>query len=205
MRLTAAFTLILLLTSTLTTFAQTSTDDVHASLLTGRKKSLIAYAGQQHSFTFEAAAGSKLSDVPGFINVNRQILQATLVPIDKSFDLSNHTPAHEQDILTSYMKFELSYYKRKLHLDYTDLQTDWITLQNRLFLIWYFDLPNNQQLISRQIYVSTIFFDQIIDLNAPVFHAQDAGKAKALLLRIAGTIKSYDTHLDLAALQKKIK
>jgi hypothetical protein len=206
-------TAFILLTTTFTTIspsfstvAQTvSADDVHASLLSGKKKSLIAYAGQDHSFTLEVAPTAKPSDVPGFITVDKQIFQSTLVPIDKSIDISNLTPAREQDILTGYMNFELSYYKKKLHQNYSNLTTQWVTLQNRIFLVWYFDIPQNQKLISRQIYISTIFFDQILDLNAPVFHPEHAGKAKALLLRLAGTIKTYDTHLDLTALQKKIK
>ncbi|HET6252668.1 MAG TPA: hypothetical protein VFE32_01275 [Puia sp.] len=197
---------LLLLTTALTTFSQSpAPDDVHASLLTGKKRSLIAYAGQSHSFTLDVSPTAKPSDVPGFITVDKQILQSTLVPLDKSIDLNNLNPAREQEILTHYMNFELTYYKKKLHQNYTNLRTEWITLQNRIFLVWYFDLPNNQKLISRQIYVSTLFFDQIMDLNAPIFHPEDAGKAKALLLRLAGTIKTFDTHLDLVALQKKLK
>jgi hypothetical protein len=199
------FSVIILLTTALSGAAQTApTDDVHASLLTGRKKSLIAYAGQGHSFTLEIAPTAKPSDVPGFITINKQIFQSTLVPVDKSIDISSLTPAREQDILTGYMNFELSYYKKKLHQNYSNLSTQWITLQNRIFLVWFFDIPQDQKLISRQIYVSTIFCDRILDLNAPVFHPEDAGKAKALLLRLAGTIKTYDTHLDLKALQKKL-
>ncbi|HUB61939.1 MAG TPA: hypothetical protein VL978_14595 [Puia sp.] len=196
---------LFLLATALSAGAQTTpADDVHASLLAGRKKSLVAYAGEGHSFTLEVAPTAKPSDVPGFITVNKQIFQSTLVPIDKSIKLSNLTPAREQDILTGYMNFELSYYKKKLHENYSNLTTQWVTLQNRIFLVWYFDVPPDQKLISRQIYVSTIFFDRIMDLNAPVFHPEDAGKAKALLLRLAGTIKTYDSRLDLAALQKKI-
>jgi hypothetical protein len=199
------FSVCILLTTALSAAAQTTpTDDVRASLLTGRKKSLVAYAGPSHSFTLEIAPTAKPSDVPGFITVNKQIFQSTLVPVDKSIDISNLTPAREQDILTGYMNFELSYYKKKLHQNYSNLFTQWVTLQNRIFLVWYFDIPQDQKLISRQIYVSTIFYDQILDLNAPVFHLEDAGKAKALLLRLAGTIKTYDTHLDLKALQKKL-
>src|SRR5579863_2592878 len=202
MRLISA---VILLSTAIRAVGQTApADNVHTSLLTGKKKSLIAYAGQSHSFTLEVAPTAKPSDVPGFITVNKQIFQSTLVPVDKSIDVNSLTPAREQDILTGYMNFELSYYKKKLHQNYSNLSTQWITLQNLIFLIWYFDIPQDQKLISRQIYVSTIFYDQILDLNAPVFHPEDAGKARALLLRLAGTIKTYDTHLDLAALQKKL-
>jgi hypothetical protein len=200
------YPVFIILAAACSAFAQTApADDVHGNLLMGKKKSLIAYAGPNHSFTLEVAPTAKPSDVPGFITIDKQILQSTLVPVDKSIELTNLTPAREQDILTHYMNFELSYYKKKLHQNYSNLKTEWMTLQNRIFLVWYFDIPQNQKLISRQIYVSTIFYDQIMDLNAPVFHPKDSDKAKALLLRLAGTIKTYDTHLDLAALQKKIK
>ncbi|HXB34789.1 MAG TPA: hypothetical protein VNV35_15250 [Puia sp.] len=199
------FSVIILLTTSFTAGAQTApTDDVHASLLAGKKKSLIAYAGQGHSFTLEIAPTAKPSDVPGFITINKQIFQSTLVPVDKSIDISSLTPAREQDILTRYMNSELAYYKKKLHQRYNNLQTDWVTLQNRLFLVWYFDTPKNNKLISRQIYVSTLFFNQVMDLNAPVFHPEDSEKAKAILLRLAGSMKTYDKHLDLIALGKKL-
>ena len=196
---------LFLLAASLSCFPQTRpADDTHASLLSGKKRSLIAYAGAAHSFTLETSVTAKPSDVPGFITIDRQILQATLVPIGKNIDLRHSSPAREQDLLTRYMNFELSYYKKKLHEDYTNLQTEWVTLQNHIFLIWSFDVPQNDKLISRQVYVSTIFFDRIMDLNAPVFQSDDPEKAKALLLHLAGTLKTYDAHLDLKAMQKKL-
>jgi hypothetical protein len=198
---------VILVTACFGAFGQQTppAEDVHASLLLGKKRSLIAYAGQDHSFTLEVKAHTvKLSDVPGFVTIDQQIVQSTLVPVDPSFDLTHNSPAREQEILTRYMNFELAYYKKKLHQSYSNLQTDWVTLQNKIFLVWYFDMPKNNKLISRQIYVSTLFFDQVMDLNAPVFHAGDSEKAKAILLRLAGTMKTYDKHLDLVALGKKL-
>lgn len=183
----------------------TPSEDVHASLLTGKRQSLIAYAGKDHSFTLDVPVRtSKPSDVPGFVAIDKQIVQTTIVPVDRSINTSGLTPAREQEILTKYMNYELGYYKRRLRQDYSHLQTEWVTLQNRLYLVWYFDMPKNYKLVSRQIYLSTLFFDQIIDLNAPVFQGNDFGKAKGILLRLAATIKTYDKQLDLAALEKKL-
>ena len=114
------------------------------------------------------------------------------------------TPAREKEVLLQYMNYELEYYKKKLRQHYTHLQTEWVTLQGRLFLLWYFDMPENYKLISRQVYASTLFYDRVMDLNAPVFKADDWGKARALLLRLAGTMKTYDRHLDLDAVRKKL-
>jgi hypothetical protein len=183
----------------------TPAEDVHASLLAGKKRSLIVYAGKDHSFTLDVPVRtSKPSDVPGFVTIDKQIVQTSIVPVDRSINTSGLTPAREQEILTKYMNYELIYYKKKLRQDYSHLQTEWVTLQNRLYLVWYFDMPKNYKLVSRQIYLSTLFFDQVIDMNAPVFQGNDFGKAKGILLRMAGTMKTYDTHLDLAALEKKL-
>jgi hypothetical protein len=146
----------------------------------------------------------KPSDIPGFITIDKQIIQSTLIPVDRSIDLSRPRPSREKDVLIRYMNYELGYYKKKLKQDYSHLQTEWVTLQGRLFLVWYFDMPKDYKLVSRQVYFSTLFFDQVMDLNAPVFKAGDFGHAKAILARLAAAMKTYDRKLDLGALQKKL-
>lgn len=180
-------------------------EDVHASLLPGKKKSLVAYAGKDHSFTMEVAARTaKLSDVPGFINISGQIIQSTLVPVDPSISLGNLTTAREKDLLIKYMNYELGYYKKRLKQNYANLQTEWVTLQGRLFLVWYFDMPKNYKLVSRQLYFSTLFFDQVMDLNAPLFKMNDFDKARMTLSRMAETLKTYNKQLDLVKLGKQL-
>jgi len=180
-------------------------DDVHATLLQGKHKSLIAYSGETHSFTLEVPYKSaKPSDVPGFITIDKQIVQATLVPADRAPDRKQSGPSPEKDLLLKYMNYELSYYKKKLKQNYSHLETEWITLQGRLFLVWYFNMPENYKLVSRQVYVSTLFYDQVVDLNAPVFKADDWGKARTILVRLAGSMKTFDKRLDLGGLQKKL-
>lgn len=180
-------------------------EDVHARLLQGKRRSVIAYAGDTHSFTLDVPYKStKPSDVPGFITIDKQIIQATLVPADKSLDKKLTGPAQEKDLLLKYMNYELSYYKKKLKQNYSHLQTEWMTLQGHLFLVWYFDMPENYKLVSRQVYVSTLFYDQVMDLNAPVFKSDDWGKARAILLRLAGSMQTFDKRLDLQGLQKKL-
>jgi hypothetical protein len=186
--------------------AQTSDlQDEHARLLAGKKRSLIAYAGNGHSFTLEIGAHTaKPSDIPGFITIDKQIVQSTLVPVAKTEDLHALTPAKEKAILLDYMNYELRYYRKKLNQRYTHLQTEWVELHGRLFLVWYFDLPENYKVVSKQVYASTLFYDQVMDLNAPVFKTDDWGKARGMLMRLAGTMKTFDKPLDLEALRKKL-
>lgn len=177
-----------------------ASEDVHARLIQGKNRSILAYAGKDHSFTIDIPYKSaKPSDVPGFITVEKQIVQATLVPADKSGKTKD-----EKTLLTNYMNYELNYYKKKLKQNYSNLQTEWLTLQGHTFLVWYFNMPENYKLVSRQVYVSTLFHDQVVDLNAPVFKSDDWGKARNILVKLAGTMKTYDKHLDLEGLKKKL-
>jgi len=189
-------------------YAQTSDpQDEHARLLKGKKHNLIAYAGNGHSFTLEVGAHTaKPSDIPGFITIDKQIVQSTLVPVAKSENIDLHvlTEAKEKAILLDYMNYELKYYRKKLGQRYTNLQTEWVELNHRLFLVWYFDLPANDKVVSKQVYASTLFYDQVMDLNAPVFKATDWGTARSTLVRLAGSMKTFDKNLDLDALRKKL-
>jgi hypothetical protein len=188
-----------------TSDAHNDPGDEHARLLTGKKRSMIAYAGNGHSFTLEIGAHTaKPSDIPGFITIDKQIVQSTLVPVAQTADLHALTPAKEKAILLDYMNYELKYYRKKLNQRYTHLQTEWVGLHGRLFLVWYFDLPENYKVVSKQVYASTLFYNQVMDLNAPVFKTDDWGKARATLVRLAETMKTFDKPLDLEALRKKL-
>ena len=204
--------LILTCFSTFSAFCQKDlpAEDVHASLIPGKKKSLIAYSSRDRSFTMETTAKTaKPSDIPGFVTIEGQIVQSTLVPSQQTGEHhspgpARMTPAREQEILTNYMNYELGYYKKKLKQKYTGLQTEWVTIKDRLFLIWYFDMPKDYKLVSRQLYFSTLFSGQILDLNAPVFKMAQFGKARGLLNRLAQSLKTYDNSIDLAALGKQL-
>jgi hypothetical protein len=177
----------------------------HAGLLAGRHHNLIAYAGKDHSFTLEIGAyPAKRSDIPGFITIDNQIVQSTLVPADRPGGFNALTEEKEKEVLLKYMNYELGYYRKKLKQHYSHLQSEWMSLNGRLFLLWYFDMPENYKLVSRQVYASTLFYDQVMDLNAPVFKADDWGRARTILVNLAGTMKTYDHRLDLDALRKKL-
>lgn len=197
--------LVLFLSGTRAHAQANEPQDEHARLLAGKKRSLIAYTGNGHSFTIEVGAHpSKPSDIPGFITIDKQVVQSTLIPVAKSENLNGLTPDKEKAILTDYMNYELKYYRKKLNQRYSNLQTEWVELNHRLFLLWYFDLPENYKIVRRQVYASTLFYDQVMDLNAPVFKTDDWGHARNLLVRLAETMKTYDKPLDLEALRKKL-
>ncbi|HMH23549.1 MAG TPA: hypothetical protein VK563_17305 [Puia sp.] len=199
------FVLILLLSSTVAICQKNSPEDVHARLLRGKKRSLIAYAGKEHSFTMEVVARSvKPSDLPEFINIDGLIVQSTLLPVPEGIDLRHLNPSREKDLLTRYMKDELDYYRKKLRQNYNKPESELLTMKGRVFLLWYFDMPANSKMVKRQVYLSTLFYDQVVDLNIPIFNLNDFPRAKAQLVKLAGTLKTYNKRLDLDLLSKQL-
>jgi len=184
---------------------KTMDEEARGSLVTGKKRAMIAYAGKNQSFTMDVnAKTAKASDIPGFISVDGQIVQATLVPSQPAVDARQLTTAQEKDALTKYMNYELSYYKKKLKQNYSQLQTEWITIKDRLFLVWYFDMPKDYKLVSRQLYFSTLFADQVLDLNAPVFKTEQFSRARSVLNKLVTSLKTYDKNLDMEKLKKDL-
>src|SRR5258708_10514797 len=117
--------LLLLLLAGVPAFCQKNTpeEDVHATLLVGKKKSLIAYAGPAHSFTMETTSKTaKPSDIPGFITFAGQGLQSTLVPAALSADPRHPPTAREKEFWVNNLNIDLAYFKRRLKQNSTGLQ-----------------------------------------------------------------------------------
>src|SRR5258708_19516259 len=111
--------LLLLLLAGVPAFCQKNTpeEDVHATLLVGKKKSLIAYAGPAHSFTMETTSKTaKPSDIPGFITIDGQGLQSPPLPAAPSVDPRHPPTDREKQIRPTYMTYELgSFYPHPKH------------------------------------------------------------------------------------------
>lgn len=207
MRPVYTLSLFLTLFAGIAVYAQKAapTEEARASLVAGKKRSMIVYAGKDQSFTMDVnARTAKASDIPGFITIDGQIVQATLVPAKSSVDARQMTTAQEKETLTKYMNYELGYYKKKLKQNYSQLQTEWITINDRLFLIWYFDMPKDYKLVSRQLYFSTLFNNQVLDLNAPVFKTEQFSHARGILNKLVNSLKTYDKFLDVEGLKKEL-
>jgi hypothetical protein len=178
--------------------------DVHASLVQGKKRSLIAWSGKDHSFTMEAVGKkAKPSDLPDFVNIDGLIVQSSLLPVPEDINLRNLNPSREKDLLTKYMNFELDYYRKKLRQNYRNPELEPLNLKGRVYLLWYFDTPPDSK-IKRQVYLSTLFYDQVLDLNIPIFKLDDFTRAKELLEKLGNSLKIYNKRLDLALLSRQL-
>ena len=107
------------------------------------------------------------------------------------------------------MQYELEYAKNELKVDYTDLKFDWITINNKIYLLWYYDMPVGKKIkkgtVLKQINLSTLCFEHALNLNTP-FEQQDSLETdKNFLLKVARTLKQNDFEINFDALYNELQ
>jgi hypothetical protein len=202
------YLLLSLLASTTLLFSQDESparEEFDASYVASKTGGLIVYSGENHSFTIEIKAKDvKTTGQANYLVIGNQIVQSAILPIPKKTDLGSVPLVRQREILRTYIDYELGYFRNSLKQSYTNLKMDWEIINGRQFVYWHFDMPkDDNKHVKKQIYLSTICFDQILDLNAPVF--DDFYKAKDLLAQMGNSIKFYDSHLDISTLSGQVK
>jgi hypothetical protein len=177
-----------------------SGEEFEQGFIPAKTGGLIVYSGENHSFTVEIKAkGLKTSGQPNYFLVENQIVQVAALPIPKKEDLHALTIPRQREILKAYINYELDYFKNTLKQEYRNLSIEWMPVNGQQFVYWHFDMPQvDNKHVKKQIYMSTICFNQVLDLNAPVF--DDYYKAKEILSQMAGTVKLYNSHLDIPSM-----
>jgi hypothetical protein len=180
-------------------------EEFETAFVASKTGGLIVYSGEDHSFTIEVKAKDvKTTGQANYLVIGDQIVQSAILPIPKKTDLESMTMIRQKEILKTYINYELDYFKNSLKQEYSNLKMEWVIINGQQFVYWHFDMPKgDNKHVKKQIYLSSICFDQILDLNAPVF--EDYYKAKDILTQMANTLKLYNSHLDLAALSAQAK
>jgi len=204
-----------LLTVTSVAFAQADINtEVFTSHVTFNASGAnVAYIGKGHSFTVDVI-GTDVKEAPhgdvsqpnqNFVIVDKDIVQASLVPLPQPIAdgvmLSKLTDEQIKPTLEGYVDYEIDYVKQ-LNASPTNIKKEWKTINSRLFLLWYFEFkPEGGSDVavkmSAQVYLSTLCFNQVLDLNMPLADKKDYDKFEAQLEKIAATLKTYDKVLDV--------
>ncbi|GAC1308880.1 MAG: hypothetical protein NVSMB24_23330 [Mucilaginibacter sp.] len=171
-------------------FAQTSAENFRSIFFKKKNGGQIVFSGNIHSITIDIdSAEIKSTDKPGSIIVGDKMLQYELAAdtvLYKSPDPKEH--------LTAFLKGRLGYAKHQLKQHYTNSGHDWLVINNKTWLLWYYNLPGEYGSVIRQINLSTVCFSHI--LNLTVFSNTDD---KTLLTPIAQTLKQNDFKIDFDA------
>lgn len=177
------------------TLAQTNIADeeFNLSYSSNEKGGTVLFQGKSHSFSVDLVGKEvKTMDNPGFYLVDNHIVQTSTVPLPPvKLDLANLTEAQQKQALSAYVDYEMDYFKNEVKLKVTDLQKEWVVLNSRLFILWHFVMPPKRD-IKQQIYLSTICFNQVLDLNTAIQEGEDYSQREESLKQLANTLKTMD-------------
>jgi hypothetical protein len=178
---------------------------------TGDSSALLTYNGKSHAFSF-AIPGKGLTrqDVETrqpnqvFINAGKTIVQVSLIPLPQpiapAVQLSSLTDDQIKETLDGYVQYEIDYMKNDLKIKPHNLKKEWKTINAKLVLVWYFEFDVGTKeagkTVTAQAYISSICYNQVVDLDIPLYTPADADAANVMLAGIQASLKMFDKPLN---------
>jgi len=199
-------TLLILVLTNLFCFTQNyNAEKFHSALMKKQTGAMVVYNGQHHSFTIEIFADSiKPSDKPNFLVVDNKILQASIIPFQTKLDFEKLSEETQKKNLLGYMDYEMNYIKNQLKTKELNEKYEFITLNNKMFLFWTYDMPKPSRTVINQCYLITICFDQMLILNSPVDKDKTLKDITNFLSNIGKTLKLNSHTIDLEKLYNEL-
>lgn len=152
------------------------------------------YNGITHLFSIEINEEDvKQVKYPNDISINKQVIHTAATPIrDTSANLSKLSIARQKAMLTAYV------FKKAGKLAAQQLKKEWVTVNSKLWLLgsYYPVTKNPVRTKNKQLIVSTICFNQVLELNTTVTNEENLKKAKILLNQLMATLKLSNTPID---------
>jgi len=165
----------------------------------------IVYSSNEHSFTLNIVSNDiKPTDNPGYLSVNNKALQYDLADNDAQ-GKDESSKSEQKNLLIGYMKYKWDNIKNHLKLNVTGLAHNWVVINNKIHLLWYYNMPGNNNPVIKQINLSTLCFGHVLNLNTSCKKDDNPDDDKELLLTIAQTLKQNNFKTDFAARYKELK
>lgn len=117
-----------------------------------------------------------------FLEIDGQIIQLNILEVDGvTKKMMRKDTAFERTILTKHSEYEMNYFRKDLGLKIINPENQWVIVNGRGWLIWYFKLGNvpkkGQNQFELQLYATTLVGDKIIFINAPMSKNTDFGES----------------------------
>jgi|SRR5665213_2292351 len=188
-----------------TLFGQSTTDGFKSIALKRKNGAEIVFSGKARSITIDIDSQDiKPTDKPGELFMGDKILAYTLTA-DNPAGKEKTSEGAQKTRLLSYMKNQLDYTKRVSKLRYNHAEHAWQFINNKIFLIWSYDVPNPNGPVLKQVNLSACCFDNILNLSTSSVKEEDTDPDKALLISAAQTLKQNDFKIDFREQYKKLR
>lgn len=181
--------------------AQYRAEEFQPSLIEAKFGVMIVFNGQKNSFTLRIVSNSiEPSEQENFLLVDKKLIQASSIPFQEEFNFKSMSIEQQKQLLTGYKEYEKEYVQEQLKTGLTGTE-QFLNLDGRIYKYWSFDMPKGNNSVTKQVYLFTICFDQILLLNGPVIKDQTEAEVKTVLINMAKTLELFpDKTQDLRKL-----
>jgi hypothetical protein len=187
-------------------FAQT-TEKFTPALMETKSGAKVVYTGDNHSVTLDIVSKNiKPTKNPNLLIVDGKTFQFMLIPND-ALSTTDTTLARQKAELLGYAEYEIDYAKKELKIEISGITQKWATINNNLFLLWYYNMPPSADKRStlQQLNLSTLCFAHVLNLNNAVTEGETLETNSGLLLNAAKTLSLNNFKIDLDTLYKQLQ
>jgi hypothetical protein len=171
--------------------AQYKAEEFQASMIQTKFGAMIVFNGQKNSFAIRIVSKSiEPSQQENFLLIDKKLIQASAIPFQEQFDFNAMSIEQQKELLTGYKEYEKEYVQEQLKSEVTGTE-QFLNFEGRFFIYWSFDMPQGNNSVSKQVYLFTICFDQILLLNGPVLKDQSESDVKSVLISMAKSLEVF--------------
>jgi len=176
-------------------------DKYQTGLFKTNDGAMLVYTSSRKSFRMDFVSQNiEPSENPNSFAIDSISIISQITPAKGNMEYDSLTTEQQKTSINLYMNNEIIH-----KFDITPPVTEWLTINNKLFLFWYYNLNDDKSDIDKQMFLTTLCFDQILNLSTPLPKAGgDFNKNKSLLIKTAKSLKLINSGINLQALYEEL-
>ena len=146
----------------------------------------LIYTSFSTTIKFPLKRQVTVSPQNNFVTINNQIIQIMTLKFDGyQKDTKGENINNQKELLDSYSKYELEYFKSDLGVEVINPNSQWVLTKSKGWFIWYFKLGKVPTQVDTQteiqLFATTVIGDKILIINAPIMTGGDFSKAALIV------------------------
>jgi hypothetical protein len=146
----------------------------------------LIYTSSSTTIKFPLKRQVTVSPQNNFVTIDNQIIQIMTLKFDGyKKDTKGKNLNNQKELLDSYSKYELEYFKSDLGVEVINPNSQWVLTKSKGWFIWYFKLGKVLTQLDTQteiqLFATTVIGDKIFIINAPIMTGGDFSKAALIV------------------------
>jgi len=196
---------ILILFLIFTSISIFSQSEYNSALIPTKDGAILAFSDSLKSFTLEIKSDKiEPVDQRNFVLIDNWVFQAYNMNFSNPNNLDFAIEKNIKSALSQYIMYEVDYFKKELNYECDSLTFNWGNISNNYFYFWYYNTPDTLETLKKQLYLTTICHNQILNMNIPLEKGTKFSDGKKFLFKIAETLKTNDYPVDFNELYEEL-